>query len=436
MQLSDQLSLQVCIPRQQARATGCQAKSFFSLPGQGATRIISFPLFASNLHSLERKSIRSMKSFRPKLAMAATLGLLMLLGGCTPTNGQSDHGVMSGTEPSKERSSISRMLDTIFDAMKGWTEPEATKEKPENLPEEKEIKEELPNKTSFTKPAGAMGAKLSHLSLIELEAKKAKALQDQRMGIPCIDCVDDGEGNLLPANLVESMRMQRKKTHVDVSQTQMNDSTSHDQKNHEDNYASSIESTSLDEDRSKLAATSARRQLSKSKNVRVVAPRAPFPSDCRCEYPSENIYRFPTQNFNQFRGGLLILPGSSIYCRDVAFICDLDDRPPGSVEFRCPNLNPPIIVNPKGKGKGNKNRNNIIVGNPGFGGGIIIGDGGSRRLNGESLSDTGSDKRKLDDTQRRNLSGSETRKLNGATSRRRSLSKVRFEILPSMPYSC
>lgn len=361
---------------------------------------------------------------RPKyggITLAVSLGLLLLLGGCVSTYGQSDNVVVTGSEgASEERSTFASLFGGLFDAMTGWkesTNKDSTESSSEGSPA-KEGAEELPNKTS---PAEYVDS----LSLIELEAMKAQALKDQRQGIECVNCVSDGEGNLLPAALVHSIKMQKTKTHVDQSQAKKNEASdrkeedagsSHNHKNHDVmSYDEEDSSDSSTEEKSKLnfhdAIRTQRRQLSKSKN-RVIAPRLPLPGNCRCEYPSENIYTIANQQINQFRDGVLILPKNSIYCVNVAFICDIRDRPDNSIEWTCPNLNPPIIGN-IGKSKGKNN--NVIIGNPlnGF----------RRKLDGQSLS--GDESRKLSGSESRKLGGSESRKLSGASHRNLSKSKVR-----------
>lgn len=321
--------------------------------------------------------------FRPKLVQAASLVLILLLGGCLSVYGQPDNAV-SGSEgaPEEQRSSLTGLFDTLFETVKSWTAPDTKDVQPssELTPSNKAESKELPDQTASDDMVDPPAKKEQQLSIIELEAKKAQALQDQRMGIECVDCVDDGEGNLLPADLVQSIQLQKKKTHANGSPGTKKSDDSNEEENklgskedrddyssHDHIYDEKDESQSFDDstdEKPKLNfdAVVQQRQLGKSKN-RIIAPRLPFPpaTNCRCEYPSENIYTSGIQQINQFFGGLLILPRNSVYCQNVAFICDIRDRPANSVEFTCPNLQPPVLIRNKGKGKGNKN--NVIFNN-------------------------------------------------------------------------
>ena len=101
-------------------------------------------------------------------------------------------------------------------------------------------------------------------------------------------------------------------------------------------------------------------------------PRVPLPGigkNCHCEYPNESLLP------NSVIDSLIILPGDSIYCIDVIFICDHRDAPANAVEWTCPNLNP--IIHPVTSSKGESKNTPIIVGNPinAIGGSIIIGTG-------------------------------------------------------------
>ena len=60
---------------------------------------------------------------------------------------------------------------------------------------------------------------ISGMALL-LEQKKARALEQQRLGVECIDCVDDGEGNFLPSSLVHAINMHKMKHQVDSSQAE------------------------------------------------------------------------------------------------------------------------------------------------------------------------------------------------------------------------
>lgn len=335
--------------------------------------------------------------FRPKHLLAVIFGLLLVLGACLSSNPEQQSDSLLDSSP-QDSSSLSSLFVTIFDAVKSWTDSAVTKDSSKTSGTQDSSG--APSKTSSNDPGLVEAKAASPLSIIELEAKKAQALRDQRNGNPCENCVDDGEGNLLPPELVQSIRVQKARSRVVRSQVEPKgngdapeSSISHDQDDQDSHEMLSSDSSedSSSNSKSKLrfkngvAASSQRRQLSKSKNnFGIVNPGIPFPTNCRCEYPGERIYTFVNQPINVFKGGILILPGSSIYCLNVDFICPDDDPPTGSVRFTCPNLNTGVIVN-KGKGKGNKN-GNVILGNGLVGGGVgIIGNGfGFTNLGGKS----------------------------------------------------
>ena len=214
---------------------------------------------------------------------------------------------------------------------------------------------------SNPKGEGVVPNKTEGPSIIELEALKAQALEEQRRGVECVDCIPDGEGNMLPAALVHSIQVQNAKTRVNHSQAKKRTASF---RKEQDDHSGSDGTSKLN-----FQVSSQRRQLGKSKNGGIIIPPIgpPIVTNCRCEYPSENL--FPGGLIeDRFIGGLLILPRNSIYCRNVDFICPDEDPPTGSVEFTCPNFGvgiPPIVAS-KGKGKGNKG-NNVI----GFNNGII-----------------------------------------------------------------
>ena len=80
-----------------------------------------------------------------------------------------------------------------------------------------EFGEEHPNKAAGEDRFDVPSVGGSHLNLI-LEQKKTQALEQQRQGKECINCVDDGEGNLLPADLVQAIRMQKMKVQMEEAQ--------------------------------------------------------------------------------------------------------------------------------------------------------------------------------------------------------------------------
>jgi hypothetical protein len=326
--------------------------------------------------------------YHPKYLLMIACGLILILGACA----SADPHQLSDTKGTEDPSPRS-FLSSLFDTVKSWTDSAEIKDsrKASGVRDS----EELANKLSSDEPLH-VAAKASLLSIIELEAKKAQALKDQRNGNPCKNCVDDGNGNLLPPNLIQSIQVQKTRSPLDRSQLESNDNGEAIKSNFQDqnNYEMLSDNSSEDapsNTKSKLrlnngfVASSQRRQLSKSKNsIGIVNPGLPFPTNCRCEYPSERIYTFVNQPINQFRDGILILPRSFIYCLSVDFICPDDDPPTGSVRFTCPNFNTGVIVNNKGKGKGNKN-GNAILGTGVVGGVGVVGNGfGFTNLGGKS----------------------------------------------------
>jgi hypothetical protein len=188
----------------------------------------------------------SLGSRRPMKAVS--LCLVLLLGGCISASGQPEKVVSKGEPVSEEPTSrLAGLFNGILDAVKGVAKGQ-----------------ELPNKT------------LNDLSLSELEEMKTQALKDQRQGNECVDCVDDGEGNMLPAALVRSIQMQKSKTSVEeaqVSDDNGNDSSSHDQQSHDmmsnDDGGDSSDSSSLEEELTLDQVISNARSL----NERESAPR-------------------------------------------------------------------------------------------------------------------------------------------------------------------
>ena len=114
--------------------------------------------------------------------LAASLGVLLLLGGCVSTYGHSD-SIVSGTErPSDERSSLSSLFGSILDIIEGYQMESMTMDSNNSSfesPPSKAGAKELPNKKSSAENVDPPATEVSGLSLIKLEAKKAQALVDQ-----------------------------------------------------------------------------------------------------------------------------------------------------------------------------------------------------------------------------------------------------------------
>ena len=146
---------------------------------------------------------------------------------------------MSGMKGAAEEcSSLSSLFGSFYDTFMGQTEL-MTKDSADASSENSTKgagTDELTKKTSSTdhvnSPVTEVDSPVAEagtLSLIELETKKAQALADQCQGIECLDCIDDGKGNTLPAALVHSIEMQEMTTHINQFQAKKQGS-SHDQK--------------------------------------------------------------------------------------------------------------------------------------------------------------------------------------------------------------
>ena len=147
--------------------------------------------------------------------LAASLGLLLLLGGCLSMYGQSD-SVVSGMErASYERPSLSSLFASILDSIKSYQMESMTMDSNDSSSFKSSPSmvgaKELPNKNSSAENVDPPTAKGSSLSLIELEAKKAQAMVNQCLGVECVDCVDDGKGNMLPPPSLIPSSLKRQK---------------------------------------------------------------------------------------------------------------------------------------------------------------------------------------------------------------------------------
>lgn len=133
----------------------------------------------------------SLGSRRPMTA--ASLCLVLLLRGCISASGQPEN-VISKSKPVFEElpTQFSGLFSGILNAMKGVTAPavDDSAETPSVRSPTKARGQELPKKSSFSE--------WGNLSLSKLEEMNAQALKDKCQGNNCIDCVDDGEGNMLP----------------------------------------------------------------------------------------------------------------------------------------------------------------------------------------------------------------------------------------------
>lgn len=212
------------------------------------------------------------------------------------------------TSDDDKRSSLSTMLDAIVDLFKSWTQtPPQSSAASEISPSADE--DEPRSKLSFYEPNDLNGS-----NLIKMHTK-TQGDQSQTESSLSDDEGADGRTN-----------------------EQDFDQTSNDQDGNGDVAMDRDEGdiTGSFEDERKVE-SAYKRRLTSSSTFRFVQPRVPvvpalppLPSraDCRCEYPSENIYAPGTETATRVRNGLLILPGDSIFCRDVLFICDIRDRPP------------------------------------------------------------------------------------------------------------
>jgi hypothetical protein len=92
-------------------------------------------------------------------------------------------------------------------------ETHTAKQESLNFERNKKVKDSFGEVVSEEVPTDTYSGK-NHLS-ITLQQKKTQALEQQRQGIECVSCVDDGEGNVLPSSLLQAIHMQKRKAHVD-----------------------------------------------------------------------------------------------------------------------------------------------------------------------------------------------------------------------------
>jgi hypothetical protein len=154
--------------------------------------------------------------YHPKYLRTIACGLILMLGACA----SADPHHLSDTKGTEQDPSPRSFLSSLFDTVKSWTDSAEIEDS--RKANGMQDSEELASKPSSDEPLH-VAAKASPLSIIELEAKKAQALQDQRNGSPCKTCVDDGNGNLLPPNLIQSIQAQKTKSPLDRSQVESKD---------------------------------------------------------------------------------------------------------------------------------------------------------------------------------------------------------------------
>lgn len=199
---------------------------------------------------------------------------------------------------------------------------------------------------------------ISGMALL-LEQAKAHALEQQRLGVECIDCVDDGEGNFLPSSLVHAINMHKMKHQVDSSQAQekkayqpMNVGT----RDTNDGKTSLQGTLQVDQDDNDDGAAAASRNL--GNNIRFSSFHRPATNrefaprwkrqhckqigkknanGCRCEYPGENMYKGAYRDVGyKTVGRKTVLPTSDPACKHVKFLCPGDSLSGDETLWKCP----------------------------------------------------------------------------------------------------
>jgi hypothetical protein len=303
-----------------------------------------------------------------KLTVAALcLGLLLLMSVSVTIQAQPLQAVKGGW-------SLSSLYDSVVSVVTGQKEEELktmeeeidTSEQPskyESAENEgvESTKENDHDHKDTDQPQDLTGPEESTALL--LEKRKAEALEQQRLGMDCIDCIDDGEGNMLPSSLVHAIKMQQKKHQVDeheaddkspsntAVETSKNFGASDGKTSNRDNRTSFLQlqddggdgngavSRNLGRDGhfSKYHRGTHHREFAprwKRQHARQVGKKRA--SDCRCEYPGENLYRGNYRNVAyKTVGGMQVLPSNHPSCVDVKFDICPGENANGSL-WKCP----------------------------------------------------------------------------------------------------
>lgn len=249
------------------------------------------------------------------ITAAAFVGIILLMTSGYANGEATNSQVRNGSSEDGVDGSLSSKLSSMIGGMFGNAKSLDKKTEESNLVKDNKLKgvkegdliddvvdKGLPNKTSLEETNVGVG----QLSL--LMEQKAQALELQRQGKDCTDCIDDGEGNMLPSSLVQAIRMQKKKIAVDQaegakgvdSQTVGEDlaSQSRGTASNDDNSVEVDEDEDEDDDDEDFL----------DDTERELAARR---FDCRCELPGEGIYA-PLPNYRNLAKRKRPVPSSEL----------------------------------------------------------------------------------------------------------------------------
>ena len=317
-----------------------------------------------------------------KCTIALCLGMLLLM-----STGVAVHA--NGSEPTKQSDgnlwSLSSLYDSVVSAAMGvqWKATIAT-EKDEN--EQDEVMSGASSKyenenaedeglnhifegskyTGDTQNDTDQPTAINGMALLHLEQKKARALEQQRLGVECIDCVDDGEGNILPSSLVHAISTHKMKHQVDASQaeekTPLNGVGTRDTTN-DDGKTPSLQGNAVQieveqgaDNDGAAAVVVVSRILGRNKRFssfnrrttsRQFAPRwkrqhstqigKRSANGCRCEYPGEKVYTGTYRDIGyKTVGKKTVLPSSDPACENVRFLCPGESLSGDETLWKCP----------------------------------------------------------------------------------------------------